>query len=100
MRRSLADIHRFGDYGLSPSESGKYFAFTEADAWTFARTQYASRGRMTITTIEVPQSIVRQGFAHPDPGGAGTALHLADDILLEMYKVMSPIRNLGHGLGL
>lgn len=87
-QRELHDVLRFGDYGLSPSGGGKYFALTEGGAVSYANHSFNSGRRMTVTDIEIPKSFLDRGHTFNDPGGAGPSIHFADDVLMDLYKVM------------
>jgi hypothetical protein len=52
----------------------------------FANASINSGRRMTITSIEVPESIVARGTRFSDPGGGGASVHFADDVLLDVYR--------------
>lgn len=83
----LQDIRRFGDYGLSPNESGKYFALTEEGAREFAGTPFNQGRQLTLTRIDAPRSFVEErGYLFNDPGGAGPSVHFSDDDLPELYN--------------
>jgi hypothetical protein len=82
----LDDVIRLGDFGLSPSQAGKYFAFTEKGAVEFANHPFNAGRRMTVTSIDVPNSMLRRGHIFNDPGGAGRSIHFADNVLPELYK--------------
>lgn len=86
--RELNDLLRLGDYGLSGSESGKYFAFTERGVRTFAAHPFNRDRRMTITAIVVPRSFLDRGYILDDSGGAGPAIHFSDRVLLDLYTAM------------
>ena len=88
----LNDLLRFGDYGLSPSGGGKYFALTEQGARQFAQGPFNADVNMILTKIEVPMSFMnRFGFQFHDPGtyGAKDSVHFADDVLPYLYQVMN-----------
>jgi hypothetical protein len=40
---------------------------------------------MTITRIEVSVSVLERGFRFFDPGGAGSSVHFAADVLSDLY---------------
>ena len=82
----LDDVLRFGDYGLSPGGGGKYFALTEEGARAFASSDFNAGRRMTITSIEVPESFLERGYQFFDVGGAGPSIHFADDVLPDLYE--------------
>ena len=87
-----------GDFGSSPSRSGKYFALTLAGAYAFARAPMNAGSTVTETTL--PQSVIRQGFAIIDPGpfGAGRSVHFAEAQLAMVYGAMTqPIVITGSG---
>jgi len=84
----LNDVLRYGDYGLAPSEGGKYFSFTEEGARQFANSSINMGKRMTITSVEVPESILQQGFRFFDSGGGNASIHFDDDTLLNLYEIM------------
>jgi RHS repeat-associated protein len=83
----LSDIIRFGDYGLSPNESGKYFALTEEGAREFAHTPFNESIEMTLTRIDVPRSYVESGYVFNDPRGGGLSVHFTDEQLYELYDL-------------
>src|ERR1700680_877491 len=70
----LTSLQSHGDYGSSPSRSGKYFALTLSGAQAF-QSHPVNRGR-TITQTSLPQSIVSQAHSFWDPGphGAGQSV--------------------------
>jgi RHS repeat-associated protein len=82
----LQDVLRFEDYGLSPHQGGKYFSLTEQGARDFANTSFNAEQKMTITSMEVPSKWLDKGFRFYDPGGAGDAIHFADDVLPDLYQ--------------
>ncbi|MEZ4864104.1 MAG: hypothetical protein R3C14_22500 [Caldilineaceae bacterium] len=87
----LNDLLRFGDYGLSPSGAGKYFALTEQGVRDFIQSPLNADVDMVLTKIEVPISFVRRfGFLFHDPGtyGAKDSVHFADDVLPYLYEIM------------
>src|SRR4051794_37276819 len=84
--REHADILRFGDYNLSPSGCGKYFALTEDGARDFARNPFNRDRIRTLTRIDIPQPDLNLGFVFNDIGGAGLSVHFADDVLPVIYQ--------------
>jgi RHS repeat-associated protein len=86
-RSELNDLLRFGDYGLSPSGSGKYFALTEQGVQQFADSSWNIGRNLTLTKIEVPKGILNYGYQFFDPGGGGASIHFADGALPLLYKV-------------
>jgi hypothetical protein len=91
----LAVVLVTGTYGSNPSASGKYFSFSEDDARRFAKSKFNRGRQMTITSITVPQSFLENGYQFNDPGGGGWSIFYADDVLPELYQVMTPIVILG-----
>ncbi|HKA20890.1 MAG TPA: hypothetical protein VKN18_21595 [Blastocatellia bacterium] len=85
----LDDLLRFGDYGLSRSGGGKYFALSEQGAVDFANTSINTGRRMTVTGTDVPSSFLDRGFRFFDPGGGGSSIHFEDNVLFDLYEVMS-----------
>jgi hypothetical protein len=86
--RELSDLLRFGDYGMSVSESGKYFALTEEGIRAFAAHPFNLGRRLTLTRIRVPRTLLEVGFLFDDIGGAGPSVHFSDQALPEIYAVM------------
>jgi hypothetical protein len=85
-RSELNDVLKFGDYGLSPNESGKYFALTEQGARDFAKSSFNAGRQMTITSIETSSSWLEKGHQFFDSGGARQSIHFADEVLVDLYK--------------
>jgi hypothetical protein len=85
----LAYLRLTGDYGSSPSRSGKYFALTLSGARAF-HSHPINRGA-TITQTDLPQSIVAQAFAFWDPGrhGAGQSVRFGEAQLPMVYGAMT-----------
>jgi hypothetical protein len=81
----LGDILRFGDYGLSPNFSGKYFALTEEGARAFMASGFNAGRRMVLTSISVSASFLARGSIFPDVGGAGEPVHFADEVPPDLY---------------
>jgi RHS repeat-associated protein len=85
----LDNLLRLGDYGLSPNESGKYFALTEKGAWDYALSTFNEGRPMTVTHIQVPSEMLDKGYIFFDSGGAGPSIHFVDDVLInDFYKNM------------
>ena len=85
-----------GTYGSNPSSGGKYFALTEEGARRFAKSYFNRGRRMTTTSITVPYSFfLDNGQPFPDVGGAGSSVFYAEEVLPELYQVMTPIEILG-----
>lgn len=87
----LDDVLRFGDYGLSPSGGGKYFALTEQGARDIMKAPMNRDVNMVLTKIEVPRSFVLEhGYLFTDPGqfGAKESVHFADDVLPDLYALV------------
>ena len=87
----LQDVLRYGDYDLNPHGGGKYFALDEAGARRFASTSINNGLRMTITSIQVPESILEQGDRIYDPGGGGASIHFSDAELPDIYRSSNPV---------
>jgi RHS repeat-associated protein len=85
-----------GTYGSSPSASGKYFSFYEKDARHFGKSDFNRGHRMTITRITVPHSFVENGYQFYDKGGGGSSIRYPEEVLPELYEVMTPIEILGR----
>ena len=85
----LEDLLRFGDYGLSPHGGGKYFALTFEGVERFANNPFNADERMTITAISAPKSFLARGFQFNDPDGGGSSVHFPDEVLLDLYEVIS-----------
>lgn len=84
----LNDLLKFGDYGLSPNQSGKYFALTEQGMIDFAKSSFNEGRQMTLTSTNIPSSWLEKGFQFFDSGGAGQSVHFSDEVLIELYQVM------------
>jgi hypothetical protein len=86
----LAHLQATGDYGSSPSRSGKYFALTHAGAFSFACAPMNAGCAITVTTL--PRSVVTLGFAFHDPGqnGAGRSIFFDQSQLQRVYAAMIP----------
>ncbi len=84
--RELEYLLRLGDYGLSPSQSGKYFPLSEAGIRRFAGSSFNARRRLTITRITVATSFLGRGHLFFDPGGAEASIHFDDDVLVDLYE--------------
>ncbi len=84
----FSDILRFGDYGLSPNESGKYFSFTQEGAENFAGSSFNAGRNMAITSIDAPQSFLSRGFSFYDPGGGLESIHFEDSVLYDLYDAV------------
>ena len=87
----LVHLQRTGDYGSSPSRSGKYFALTLSGARAF-RAHPMNRGS-TITETSLPQSIINQArltFWDPGPHGAAQSVWFDEAQLPIVYGTMTP----------
>ena len=84
----LNDVLHLGDYNLAPSEGGKYFSFSEEGTRQFAESSFNAGRKMTITSVEVPNSILEKGYRFFDPGGGNDSIHFADEVLPELYGAM------------
>jgi hypothetical protein len=84
----LNDLLHYGDYDLAPSGGGKYFSFSEEGAGQFAESSLNAGRKMTITSVEVPTSILEKGYRFYDPGGGNDSIHFADEVLPELYEMM------------
>ena len=96
-QRELAQVLRSGNYGSSPSLSGKYFGFTESGVRAIANSGLNASRQMTITATDVPRWLLRIGYKFNDPGagGAGPSIFFAERTLPILYRFMSSIRILG-----
>jgi RHS repeat-associated protein len=66
----LADIQRYGDYGIHPNSTFKRFAFSEADIDTFIRANPTRE--YTKTYIDIPADKLNlMDVPYVDTGGAG-----------------------------
>ncbi|GAB4187399.1 MAG: hypothetical protein Fur005_49220 [Roseiflexaceae bacterium] len=83
----LPDLLRFGDYGFSPSGSGKYFALTKEGLDQFVQAAWNAGRKLTTTQMQVPQEVLKLGYRFFDPKGGGESIHFADDVLPVVYKV-------------
>ena len=85
----LAYLRAVGDFGSNPSSSGKYFALTLSGAQAFARHPMNAGSR--ITQIELPLSIVLQGWHFVDLGlfGAGSSVFFEEVQLHVVYGAMT-----------
>jgi hypothetical protein len=85
----LRYVQAHGNYGSSPSQSGKYFALTLAGAQAFASAPMNSGSAITATGL--PQSVVNSGFMVNDPGqyGAGSSVFFAERQLPTVYGAMT-----------
>jgi hypothetical protein len=86
-RRELSDLLLFGDYGLSPSGSGKYFALTLVGVRRFAAARINTGRSLTVTRISVGAWVLMFGYRFPDPGGAGPSIHFPDEVLPLLYQI-------------
>ncbi len=86
----LAVLENTGNYGNSPSQSGKYFATTLAGAMTFMNNPWNSDRNLTLTSTSVPNYVLFQGTPYMDSGGAGPSIHFSDPQLPLLYSQMSP----------
>jgi hypothetical protein len=86
----LAHLQSTGNYGSSPSQSGKYFALTPGGAQAFASAPINAHSVVTSTTL--PKSVVTQGFQFTDPGvyGAGPSVFFSQPQLPTVYGTMTP----------
>lgn len=85
-KAELEDVLRYGDFGFAPSGGGKYFAFTERGVRNFANMGFNANAGLTITSIQVPRVLLQLGMQFVDVGGAGPAIHFADDVLPNLYQ--------------
>lgn len=85
----IAYLQMNGHYGSNPSRSGKYFALTLVGARAFAAAPMNAGSRITATSL--PQSIVNQGWAMIDLGGAGPSVYFDEPQLPTVYSAMSPV---------
>jgi len=88
-----------GNYGSSPSQSGKYFTLTLAGAQAFASAPMNLQTTITSTTL--PQSVLAQGRLFFDPGlrGAGRSGFFSQPQLPTVYGAMTPPEILPEGHG-
>ena len=95
----LSFLEAEGNYGSSPSLSGKYFTLTLAGAQAFASAPM--NAHTTITSTTLPQSVLVQGQPFFDPGlrGAGQSVFFSQPQLPTVYDAMTPPKILleGHG---
>jgi hypothetical protein len=86
----LAALRATGNYGSSPSRSGKYFALTQPGARAFAGATMNAGSIITITTL--PYSVVEAGVGFDDPGrqGAGPSVFFSELQLPMVYGTMTP----------
>jgi hypothetical protein len=88
-----------GNYGSSPSQSGKYFTLTLAGARAFASAPM--NVQTTITSTTLPQSVLADGRLFFDPGvrGAGRSVFFSQPQLPTVYGAMTPPKILleSHG---
>jgi hypothetical protein len=61
----------------------------------FAKSSFNAGRQMTITSIDIPVGFLGRGYSFNDVGGAGLSIHFGEDVLPELYQVMSPIKILG-----
>jgi hypothetical protein len=92
----LACLKSTGNYGSSPSQSGKYFALHLRGAQAIASHPMNAGGVITSTTL--PRSVVDQGFRFIDPGvyGAGPSVFFSERQLPAVYGTMTPARILSN----
>jgi hypothetical protein len=85
----LAHLQSTGNYGSSPSYSGKYFALTLVGARAFAGHSMNAGSMVTETTL--PLSIVNQGRNFVDLGqhGAGSSVWFDETQLPMIYGDMT-----------
>jgi hypothetical protein len=86
----LAVLLATGTYGSNPNESGKYFALTLAGAQDFANAPFNSGRTLAITITSLPGSVLSQGYAFPDVGGAGPSVFFSNPQLPIVYGTMTP----------
>ncbi|HEX4243233.1 MAG TPA: RHS repeat-associated core domain-containing protein [Steroidobacteraceae bacterium] len=86
----LAYLQANGNYGYSPSQSGKYFALTLIGAEAFLNAPMNSNGTLTMTTL--PVSVLNQGYVFNDPGlnAAGPSVQFSNPQLPVVYGTMTP----------
>lgn len=85
----LAYLVAHGNYGSSPSRSGKYFALTLSGAAAFAAAPMNAGATITETTL--PRSILDQGYILANPGrhGAGRSVYFDERFLPIVYTAMT-----------
>jgi hypothetical protein len=88
----LAHLKATGNYGFSPSRSGKYFALTLAGVINFANHPWNAGRNLTVTHTKVPKRVADMGDYLNDPGGAGPSVHFSDTVLPTVYAAMTPVR--------
>lgn len=84
-------VQQHGNFGFAPSGGGKYFALSAEGARQFAGMGFNSGTTMYITQITIPSMLLVQGFEFDDVGGAGISVHFADDVLPDLYRMMSVV---------
>jgi hypothetical protein len=111
----LQSLARHGDFNFAPSGGGKYFSFNRTDALKLGAKSPGGASAHTLIVVSVPRSFLpdktdvvhevnqphlpaRGGQAsmirgeviiQVDRGGAGWALHVDDEALTAMNKVMT-----------
>ena len=87
----LKYLQDFGNYGSSPSQSGKYFALTPEGAAAFLSLVQNPSGS-AITTTTLPKNVLYQGNSFNDgpPPGAGPSVWFSQAQLPMVYGNMAP----------
>jgi hypothetical protein len=88
----LAYLQSNGDYGMSPNQSGKYFALTLSGARAFAG--HPVNAGCEITIMAIPRTVLNLGHKFNDPGpfGAGASVYFDDTQLPAVYgKMTTPV---------
>jgi hypothetical protein len=85
----LSYLEARGNFGSSPSRSGKYFALTLDGACAFASAPMNAGTIITTTTL--PKTIVDDGVKFNDqgPNGAGVSVFFSQQHLADVYDTMS-----------